>query len=272
MAIQVEAKASLEEFRQLWLDKQFTRVPVYEGRIDNIVGIAYSMDLLTTPGLSDRQTKTVTSLLSNRAPYFVPESMSTWNLLKEIRRRNNHMAIVVNEYGGVSGIVTLEDAIEEVVGEIYDETDAVEHSLISQRTDDAWDCDCRATMEELREVTGFDFPEGPYDTVSGFTTSVFERIPGVGEQTEVSVPERQPEEELQGVAESETLPEVREYRLRLSVLSASDRRIRTVRIERVHDRDDATEREKALQRQLPEESDAFPGGTQERSTDKGELD
>lgn len=115
--VAIEATASLEELRRLWIETTFTRIPVYEGRVDNVVGIVYVMDLLSFTERSEREDATVTELLPAHKPFIVPENMSTWNFLKDIRTRNSHMAIVANEWGGVSGIATLEDALEEIIGE-----------------------------------------------------------------------------------------------------------------------------------------------------------
>jgi CBS domain containing-hemolysin-like protein len=105
-----------------WL--YFGRVPVFEHRIDNIVGIAYAMDMLDYVEQVELLQRLTVGRIAHRPAYFVPDSMSVWNLLREFRIRKVHMAIVLNEYGGTVGVVTLEDVVEEIVGEIFDENDS----------------------------------------------------------------------------------------------------------------------------------------------------
>jgi CBS domain containing-hemolysin-like protein len=91
--VAIEANASLEELRKMWVETTFTRIPVYEDRVDNVVGIVYVMDLLEYTERSEREEKSVSTLLPAHKPWIVPENMSTWNFLKEIRTRNSHMAV-----------------------------------------------------------------------------------------------------------------------------------------------------------------------------------
>ncbi|CAI7831609.1 unnamed protein product [Closterium sp. NIES-53] len=136
--VAVGSSASLMELRALWVRHQYSRVPVYERRVDNIVGIAYAMDMLDYVEQPELLHRLSVGRIAHRPAYFVPDSMSVWNLLREFRIRKVHMAIVLNEYGGTVGLVTLEDAVEEIVGEIFDEND-------SKRAEGVDDVDAKTT-------------------------------------------------------------------------------------------------------------------------------
>jgi CBS domain containing-hemolysin-like protein len=116
-----------------------------------------------------------------RPPYFVPETKRIDTLLKEFRRRHVHIAIAVDEYGGTAGIISLEDIIEEIVGEIQDEFDE-EAEQIVKLGENAWRCDARIRLEELNEAIGSQLPSGEYDSLAGYVFDLFERIPSAGEQ------------------------------------------------------------------------------------------
>ncbi|GAA0146134.1 hypothetical protein LIER_06160 [Lithospermum erythrorhizon] len=122
----IDATATLIDFHHLWVTHQYSRIPVFEQRIDNIVGIAYAMDLLDYVQKGDLLESSIVGDMAHKPAYFVPDSMSVWNLLREFRIRKVHMAVVLNEYGGTIGVVTLEDVVEEIVGEIFDENDSKE--------------------------------------------------------------------------------------------------------------------------------------------------
>ncbi|KAL2944897.1 hypothetical protein RDABS01_033244 [Bienertia sinuspersici] len=122
--VAIDASASLIDFHKLWVTHQYSRVPVFEQRVDNIVGIAYAMDMLDYVQKGELLESDIVGDMAHKPAYFVPDSMSVWNLLREFRIRKVHMAIVLNEYGGTIGLVTLEDVVEEIVGEIFDENDS----------------------------------------------------------------------------------------------------------------------------------------------------
>jgi CBS domain containing-hemolysin-like protein len=204
--VAIEAEASLEDFLHLFREHRYSRVPVYRESVDHIVGIAYARDLLDYRCQEDLKGRTVASIA--HPPYFVPENMDAWSLLKELRRRKVHMAIVVDEFGGTAGLVTLEDVIEEIVGEIYDETDEPEDAPIKRLADGALSIQAQTPIDEVSEALGVELPEGEYDTLSGFLYERFGRIPGVGESVE-----------WQG--------------FRFLVESADQRRIERVRVERL---------------------------------------
>ena len=178
--VAIEHTASLRDFVRLEREYRYSRIPVYKESIDQIVGIAYAKNLLNyveTPEMLDRLT--VMSL--SQPPFFVPESMSVWNLLLEIRKRKVHMAIVVDEFGGTSGLVTLEDIIEEIVGEIYDETDIEEEQPIQPQEDGSYLIDAQTPLDDVSEALEVELPEGEYETLSGFLYESFGYIPKVGE-------------------------------------------------------------------------------------------
>jgi len=179
--VAIEHSASLREFVRLEREHRYSRIPVYKESIDQIVGIAYAKDLLNyleTPEMLDRLT--VMSIAQD--PFFVPESMPVWNLLLEIRKRKVHMAIVVDEFGGTAGLVTLEDIIEEIVGEIYDETDVEEEQPIQPQPDGSFLIDAQTPLDDVSEALGVELPEGEYETLSGYLYESFGYIPKVGEE------------------------------------------------------------------------------------------
>jgi CBS domain containing-hemolysin-like protein len=159
-----------------------TRIPVYDKNRDDIIGILYSKDLL--PELakppSEPRRKLVELL---RKPLFVPESKAVNDLLRVFQQSRTHIAIVLDEYGGVSGLVTIEDALEEIVGEIDDEFDSPSDQDILKIDDDVCEALGRAHVEEINSTMDFDLPEDEnFDTVGGFVFTEFGRVPSVGEK------------------------------------------------------------------------------------------
>ena len=152
----------------------FTRIPVIEESIDNVVGILNVKDLLAHQANGDTQYN-IRELM--RPPYFVPEHKKLDSLLGQFRKRKSHMAIVVDEHGGVSGLITLEDALEELVGEIRDETDKEEPLIVRQKNKD-WVVLGKADVEEVNAAIGMNIPDSnEYDTFSGFVLEQIGRIP-----------------------------------------------------------------------------------------------
>jgi putative hemolysin len=137
-------------------------------------------DLL--PLLGDRRRPSVTEVM--RPVEFVPETKLASALLGEMRASREHQMIVVDEYGEVAGLVTIEDLLEELVGEIADETDE-EESFISDRSDGGWDVDGRLPVDELADITGVDLPDEDWDTVAGLVMGLAERVPEEGEHFDV---------------------------------------------------------------------------------------
>ncbi len=170
------ATATLDEAIDTVIEEGHSRIPVYEESIDEIVGILYAKDLLPFLKGAVEDRPSVRSIL--RTPVFVPESMTVDDLLHEQQRRKVHLAIVLDEYGGTAGLVTIEDLLEEIVGEIQDEYD-VEEPMIVRLTDDEARVDGRAAIDDLEEL--FDTSlgledEDEYDTIGGL---IYHRIGGV---------------------------------------------------------------------------------------------
>jgi putative hemolysin len=162
-------------------EMSYSRVPVYEGDVDHIVGILYAKDLLKFDCETDRN-RPIADII--RPPFFTPESKNAGDLLRELQRRRTHIAVVVDEYGGTAGIVTLEDLIEEIVGEIRDEHDQEEPLLtvIDSRT---FIADGMVRLDELSESMGLTFEDKEgVETLGGYLMDAFGRIPSVGERLE----------------------------------------------------------------------------------------
>jgi CBS domain containing-hemolysin-like protein len=199
---------------QAFLDSGYSRLPVYSESIDNILGFLYAKDLL--PSLqSDEKAFNIRSLL--RPPYFIPETKKADELLAEMQEKRFHMAIVVDEYGGVSGVVTLEDIIEEIIGEIQDEYDKSEEKVYEKINEDEFIFFGGIDLDDFFEIIGTELPEGETDTLAGFLYEKLGRVPQGGET-------------------------VRENGLLLTIEQVSARRIRRVRVVR----------EKSLHEEEPE--------------------
>lgn len=181
--ITVPITATLEQARQLVNEGAHSRVPVHGENRDDIVGILYVRDLLPKLGADNGQPMTVDHIMRN--PYFVPETKSVPALLQEFQRHHVQIAIVLDEYGGVSGLVTIEDILEEIVGEIADEYDEAPPELIQAIEQNIVEVDARAHIDELNDRLGLHLPEdGDFDTIGGFVFSYLGRLPRTGEQFE----------------------------------------------------------------------------------------
>jgi len=161
-----------EELFNRIIESGHSRFPVYEETIDNVIGILYVKDVLRS---LVRDGKIDVRNLA-RKPFFVPESKHIDDLLRELRRRKVHIAVVVDEYGGVSGIVCMEDIIEEIIGDIQDEFDNEKEDIISMG-DGVWICDTRVNLEDLGEHIGIELPAEDFDTLGGFVFDLFGKIP-----------------------------------------------------------------------------------------------
>ena len=173
----IEANASLEELRTLANRCGYSRIPVFDGTRDNIVGIVHVKDLL-----ADGQQDKLHARDVAQKPHFVPETKKVPELLQELRRQKIHMAVALDEYGGTAGLVTLEDIVEEIVGEIEDEYD--EEVAEALRKIDAHTAECtgRLPIDDLNDALGIGVPEDEsYDTVGGFVTAQLGHIPAKGE-------------------------------------------------------------------------------------------
>ncbi len=171
--------AGYETIMRTVIDAGYSRMPVYEETIDQIVGVVYVKDLLTM--WDHRELIILHDLM--REPVYVPEAKRIDDLLREFQRTRNHMAIVLDEYGGVSGLVTMEDVLEEIVGEIQDEYDE-ELIPIEELTDGSIRVTGRAALRKVNAEFDAEFPEDAYTTMGGFTQSLFLRIPKVGDSAE----------------------------------------------------------------------------------------
>jgi putative hemolysin len=158
-------------------EARFSRVPVYEGSIDQIIGVLYAKDLLPY----SRHPDPVMRMRDMLHPvYFVPESKRIDELLGEFQRNKVHMAIVVDEYGGVSGLVTMEDALEELVGEIIDEFDTEE--ILSRQLDArTFLVSARLSLDEFNQQLGVQIPKDNLDTIGGYVFHLFGKLPKRGE-------------------------------------------------------------------------------------------
>ena len=156
----------------------FSRIPIYRQRETNIVGVVGAMDILARGGEVAR----LTDLM--RPPVYVPETKRIDDLLREMQHARNHMAVVVDEYGGSTGVVTLEDILEEIVGEIHDEHDRAPAS-VERLPDGSFLVAARTNLEELNEALDWTLPKRDYETVAGLVLSTLHRIPRRGEDFQV---------------------------------------------------------------------------------------
>ncbi len=161
-----------EELLHKITESGHSRFPVYSTSIDNVVGVLYVKDLIAA--FSRHETIDLERII--RKAYFVPESKRINSLLREFKRRHIHIAIAIDEYGGISGIVCMEDIIEEIVGDIQDEFDN-EPAEITTLSDSMWLCDARAGLDDINESIGSNFPTDDFDTLGGFVFDLFGKIP-----------------------------------------------------------------------------------------------
>lgn len=165
------------------LDSGYSRVPVFEETIDNVLGLLYAKDLLNAWRL-DAPPESLAGML--RPAYFVPEAKKVDELLQEMQTRRVHMAVVVDEYGGVAGLVTLEDIVEEIIGEIRDEYDQREEAFSQQVGPDEYLCSGRMPLDEFNELMNIDLPDEEADTLGGFIYSQIGRVPVGGESLRIA--------------------------------------------------------------------------------------
>ncbi len=173
---------SVEDALEVTSAAGFSRVPALGENVDDVVGLVYVKDLIRAE-LDGRPDQTVAAML--RPSRFVPETKKVSELLKEMQREKFHMAIAVDEYGGIAGLVTLEDLIEELVGEIVDEYD-VEEPLVERQLDGTLRVDARISIDELNDLAAMELPEGDWDTVGGLVFDRFGRVPVVGDTCDVN--------------------------------------------------------------------------------------
>jgi CBS domain containing-hemolysin-like protein len=176
----VEANYTLQAAAELAIKHGFSRIPVYENEPDNIIGVLYTKDLFRPIRGLDERVHSLKDVV--REAYFVPEAMKVSDLLREMQKRHVHMAIVADEYGDVAGLVTLEDLLEEIVGEITDEYD-VEESHIQPVGNNGWRVQAKTPISEFNEIVEASFPEnGAWETIGGLVSSALAKIPEPGDE------------------------------------------------------------------------------------------
>jgi len=198
--VAVAADTTVEQFVELLRSRPFSRVPVFEGSIDHIIGLVYAKDVLQVPD-SEAHDRNVGSLM-RKDIYFVPETKLASDLLRELQKKKVRMAIVIDEYGGVAGLVTIEDLVEEIVGEISDEH---EPAQVVRESEASYVVPGNMDVDRLEELLGVRPERKGAATVAGLVSELAGRIPQKGEVIE-------------------------EDGLRLEVLQSSDRRVERVRV------------------------------------------
>ncbi len=196
---------TLEEFMALAIEHGRSRIPLYDEDIDNIVGIVYVKDLLKYVGKDVKVKGILKSIM--REPYFIPESKACGELFKEMSSKRIQMAVVVDEYGGTAGIITLEDIVEAIMGNIQDEYDQEDEEIL-KIDDNTFTVDGTIDIEEIDELIGKELPDGDYETLAGFIMDELQCIPKDGEMNEV-------------IFEN----------IKFTVLSVEDRRIEKIKVE-----------------------------------------
>lgn len=180
--VMVSIDESLREVIEVMLSAGYSRLPVYREDRDTIVGLVYAKDVLRQLHTTGGEDVAWQDLL--RPPYFVPELKPVDELLRELQARQTHLAIVVDEYGTTAGLVTIEDILEEIVGEIVDEYDR-EEVLVERLGGDRWRVDARLPVDELDELVDTRLPDEEWDTVGGLLFGLLGHVPQPGEQVEV---------------------------------------------------------------------------------------
>jgi putative hemolysin len=177
--VAIRSDASLQELRELFREEQYSRMPVYRDSLDNVIGIVYVKDLVALPPGAEPP---LTTLM--RAPYLIPESKGASELLKEMQIRQVQMAIVVDEYGGTAGLATVEDLLEEIVGEIRDEYD-VEAETVVDEGNGTFVLSGKVSVDEVSDRLGVQIEREGFETLGGYLLSHLGRMPYVGETFEV---------------------------------------------------------------------------------------
>jgi CBS domain containing-hemolysin-like protein len=177
--VAIRQDATLADLRVLFREEQYSRIPVYRDSLDNIIGIVFVKDLVALPPEAEPPITTIM-----RSAYFVPESKRVSELLKEMQRRQAQMAIVVDEYGGTAGLVSVEDLLEEIVGEIRDEYD-VESETVTEESPGIFVFSGKVSVDEVRDRLRIEIEREGFETVGGFLLSHLGRMPYVGEMFDV---------------------------------------------------------------------------------------
>lgn len=168
----ISSDCKKEELIEKIITSGHSRFPVYSESTDNVVGVLYIKDLLKS--IANNEEIDILKII--RKPYFVPESKIIHSLLREFKRRHLHIAIAIDEYGGISGIVTMEDIIEEIVGDIQDEFDKENEDIVFIN-ENTWLCDGRINLGDLNETIETSFPDEDFDSLGGFVFDLFGKVP-----------------------------------------------------------------------------------------------
>ena len=175
----VPADMPLQEVARIIVRSGHSRIPVYKDTRDNIVGILHAKDVLSSLLDQGQDEPSVPSVM--REPFFVPETKSIRTLLQEFRARKQHIAIALDEYGGTSGLITIEDVLEEIVGDIEDEHDAPRQEDIRPLGENVYELTGRALLEDLEDL-GVDLDSDEVDTIGGYLSMEAGHVPGPGER------------------------------------------------------------------------------------------
>ena len=167
----ISADTTREALFKKIIESGHSRFPVYSESIDNVIGVLYVKDLIYS--LSREEDISLEKII--RKAFFVPESKRIDTLLREFKRRHLHIAIAIDEYGGVAGIITMEDIIEEIVGDIQDEFDN-ESEEITEIGNGMWLCDASVDLDDLNEILDADFPAEEFDSLGGFAFDLFGKV------------------------------------------------------------------------------------------------
>lgn len=177
--IAIDVDTQYDEVIKIYKEERFSRLPVYEGSIDNVIGILYIKDLVLSG--TDRNHFKISEIM--RPALFTYEFKNTAELLKELKLKRTPIAVVLDEYGGTAGIVTMEDLIEEIVGDIKDEYDDNEEEIQVVKEDE-YIVDGTMRIDELNELIGTDIPTEDFDSIGGFIVGLFGELPEVGQEIE----------------------------------------------------------------------------------------
>lgn len=161
-----------EELFASILNSGHSRLPVYTDSIDNVIGVLYVKDIIKC--MAEKKEIDLQKIV--RKAYFVPETKRIDTLLREFKRRHLHIAIAIDEYGGIAGLVTMEDIIEEIVGDIQDEFDKEQEDIL-KISDNVWICDARVNLDDLNEALDTHFPDEDFDSLGGFVFDLFGKVP-----------------------------------------------------------------------------------------------
>lgn len=174
----IDVEMGRNQVSKLVIDEGFSRLPVYLGDIDNVIGVVHSKDLLKA--LIENRYRTIREIM--RPVHFIPESMKINELLRDFQKHHIQMAIVTNEFGSTAGLVTMEDIIEELVGEIQDEHDE-EKPNVEKKSETEYHVNAQATIADVNDILPIALPENPhYETVSGYINFIFGRIPAINDK------------------------------------------------------------------------------------------